>query len=97
MFSFIKLLLFVCINILTILFLFYVHLEFMLDMYFQWFFNDIRDMQQYDYIIGKPDLFKIEENDRITKSINIFYSMNLYMTSCHNNKCLQISNRCTFK
>jgi len=96
MFIFMKLLLFMFINILTILFLFYVHLEFMLDMYFQWFFNDIRDTQQYDYIIGKPDLFKIKENDRIIKSKNIFYPMNLYMIF-HNNECLQISNVDTSK
>ena len=52
MFIFMKLLLFVFVNTLIMLFLFYIHLEYILDMYFQWFFNDVRDMQQYDYIIG---------------------------------------------
>ncbi|KAG5330268.1 DHGL dehydrogenase, partial [Acromyrmex charruanus] len=50
MFIFMKLL-FVLVNTLTMLFLFYIHLDYILDMYFQWFFNDVRDMQQYDYII----------------------------------------------
>ncbi|KAG5318565.1 DHGL dehydrogenase, partial [Pseudoatta argentina] len=50
MFIFMKLL-FVLVNTLTMLFLFYIHLDYILDMYFQWFFKDVRDMQQYDYII----------------------------------------------
>jgi len=58
MFIFMKLL-FVFVNTLIMLFLFYIHLEYILDMYFQWFFNDVRDMQQYDYIIGKQFLIKI--------------------------------------
>lgn len=30
----------------------------MLDISFQWFFNNVRDMQQYDYIVGK--LYSLE-------------------------------------
>ncbi|XP_024869951.1 glucose dehydrogenase [FAD, quinone]-like isoform X1 [Temnothorax curvispinosus] len=51
MLGFIKLLLLVLISTVITLFFSYLHLVFILDMYFQWFFNDVQDMQQYDYII----------------------------------------------
>ncbi|XP_011873623.1 PREDICTED: glucose dehydrogenase [FAD, quinone]-like [Vollenhovia emeryi] len=51
MFIFIRALLLVLISTLIMLFLFYIRFTFILDTYFQWFFNDVRDMQQYDYIV----------------------------------------------
>jgi len=59
MLIFIKVLLFMLISTLVTLFLFYIHFAFILDVYFQWFFNDVQDMQQYDYIIGELYLINI--------------------------------------
>ncbi|XP_072767522.1 glucose dehydrogenase [FAD, quinone] [Anoplolepis gracilipes] len=51
MFLFTKSLLFIFTGTSITLFLFYIHFAYMLDLYLQWFYNNVRDMQEYDYIV----------------------------------------------
>ncbi|XP_029671700.1 glucose dehydrogenase [FAD, quinone]-like [Formica exsecta] len=51
MFLFTKSVLFVFTGAFTTIFLFYIHFAYMLDVSLQWFSNNVRDMQQYDYIV----------------------------------------------
>ncbi|XP_029172703.1 glucose dehydrogenase [FAD, quinone]-like [Nylanderia fulva] len=51
MFIFTKYLIFIIASTFTTIFLFYIHFAYMLDIFFQWFFDNVRDMQQYDYIV----------------------------------------------
>ncbi|XP_020294039.1 glucose dehydrogenase [FAD, quinone]-like isoform X2 [Pseudomyrmex gracilis] len=48
MFIFVKPIL--CMIISTV-FVLYLHFAYIIDTYFQWFFDDVKDMQQYDYIV----------------------------------------------
>ncbi|KAH0954233.1 hypothetical protein HN011_002576 [Eciton burchellii] len=48
---FMKLLLFMLFSTITAIFIFYINFAYILDVYFQWLFDNIQDMQQYDYIV----------------------------------------------
>jgi len=50
---FMKLLLFMLFSTITAIFIFYINFAYILDVYFQWLFDNIQDMQQYDYIVGE--------------------------------------------
>ncbi|XP_011260567.1 glucose dehydrogenase [FAD, quinone] isoform X1 [Camponotus floridanus] len=51
MFIFTKSLLSVLIGTFTTVFFFYIHFAYVLDISLQWFYNNVQDMQKYDYIV----------------------------------------------